>query len=75
MNSYREKSNKYRNFFIELKNGSDFTDKTIDGQFYAPAYNLVIWSFQILVSIADYPVFFSQRVLNSLLNLRSKSKK
>ena len=44
MNSYREKSNKYRNFFTKLKNGSDFTDETmsVDGQFYAPAYNLVI---------------------------------
>ena len=44
MNSYREKSNKYRNFFTELKTGSDFTDKTMsgDGQFYAPAYNLLI---------------------------------
>ena len=31
-------------FFTELKNGSDFTEKTMsgDGQFYAPAYNLVI---------------------------------
>ena len=31
-------------FFTELENGSDFTDKTMlgDGQFYAPAYNLVI---------------------------------
>ena len=39
------KSNKYSNFFFtELKNGSDFTDKTMsgDGQFYAPAYNLLI---------------------------------
>ena len=44
MNSYLEKSKKYRNFFTELKNGSDFTDKTMsgDGQFYAPAYNLMI---------------------------------
>ena len=45
MNSYREKSNKYRNFLLlNWKNGSDFTDKTMsgDGQFYAPAYNLVI---------------------------------
>ena len=46
MNSYREKSKKYRNFFTELKTGSDFTDKTMsgDGQFYAPAYNLVIYN-------------------------------
>ena len=39
MNSYREKSNKYRNFFTELKTGSDFTDKTM-----SPAYNLVIYN-------------------------------
>ena len=67
MNSYREKSNKYRNFFTELKNGSDFTDKTMsgDGQFYAPAYNLVISSFQILVLIANYPFFFTARTEQS----------
>ena len=46
MNSYREKSNKSRNSFTELKNGSDFTDKTMsrDGQYYSPAYNLVIYN-------------------------------
>ena len=47
MNSYRGPGNRTNIgifFFTELKNGSDFTDKTMsgDGQFYAPAYNLLI---------------------------------